>query len=522
MQLDPSTPLELLTPAEMARADELTIAGGTSGSALMERAGQAVADTCLDRLPGRRGRVVVLCGPGNNGGDGFVAARLLRDAGCAVEIALVGGRTQLRGDAAMAATAWTGPLTAPTEVSLTGADLIVDALFGAGLSRPIDGAARALIERVNVARTPVVAVDVPSGVDGTTGEVQGDAIRAAATVTFFRLKPGHLLFPGAAHLGALHLRDIGIPASVLDTVQPTAVANLPAAWSAQFPWPGVDGHKYKRGHAVVLSGSMSHTGAARLSARGALRCGAGLVTLASPPDAMAVNAAQLTAVMIRESDGPDGLAAILGDPRKNAIVLGPGLGVGPSTRALVRAALQTGPGERTAEPPRACVLDADALTSFAGDAEALRDMIAQAQGSVVITPHDGEFAKLFDGQPDITRLPSKLSKARAAAATLGCVVLLKGADTVVAKPDGLASIADGGSPWLATAGSGDVLAGLIGGLLAQGMPAFEAASAAVWLHADGARRFGPGLIAEDIPEVLPAVLRDLYAARPQAPTAGDR
>ena len=509
MTIDLGPAFELLTPAEMAHADALTIAAGVPSRTLMERAGTAVAEEGRQLLPDRSGRVLVLCGPGNNGGDGFVAARLLREAGCDVRIGLLGLREALRGDAADAAEGWTAAVAPVSDLDLAGSDLIIDALFGAGLSRPLQGDALALVRRVNAARTPVLAIDMPSGIDGETGEERGAAVAATVTVTFFRAKPGHFLDPGAGRVGRLVVRNIGIADSVLDAIRPAAAVNRPAAWHERFPWPQADGHKYKRGHAVVLSGGMSQTGAARLSARAALRVGAGLVTLASPSEAVAVNAAHLTAVMLHASDGPQGLAAILSDGRKNVAVLGPGLGVGEATRALVEVALTNVPREGA---PRACVLDADALTSFEGDSIGLGALVGRARGPVVITPHAGEFARLFKGRPEVSERSSKLDKARAAAAALGCIVLFKGPDTVVAEPGGRGWIADGGSPWLATAGSGDVLSGLIGGLLAQGMPAFEAANAAVWLHGAVARRFGPGLIAEDIPEGLPAVLRDLHAA----------
>lgn len=510
--------LSLLTPREMSRADALTIASGTPGRVLMERAGQAVAETCLEQLEGGGGRVLILCGPGNNGGDGFVAARHLRAAGCAIHLCLLGKLDALRGDAAEAAAAWSGPVAA-VPADIAGFDLIVDALFGAGLSRSLEGEAHALVERINAAGVPVVAVDIPSGVDGETGQVGSVCVNATATVSFFRAKPGHYLYPGAAKRGRLVMRDIGIAEEILEGIGSRAGLNQPAAWHSMYPWPTAEGHKYTRGHAVVLSGAASQTGAARLSARAALRVGAGLVTLASPRDALAVNAAHLTAIMLHAADGPDDLRGLLADPRKNAAVLGPGLGTGPATRDLVETAL-TGTSSHGGEMlPRACVLDADALTSFAEDARTLTAILARAVGPVVITPHVGEFGRLFEGRPEITDQPSKLGRARAAAAALGCVVLLKGPDTVVAEPSGRAWIAAADAPWLATAGSGDVLSGLIGGLLAQSMPAFEAANAAVWLHAEAARRFGPGLIAEDLPELLPAVLRDIFATHQAGSTS---
>ncbi len=504
--LDPRRCCELLTPAEMAEADRLTIAGGVGGAALMERAGAAVADEAA-RLAPSAGRVAVLCGPGGNGGDGFVAARLLTARGYRVSLGLLGERVALRGDAALAAARWEGPVAPAEALDLGAADLVVDALFGAGLSRDLDGAALRRVEAVNAfARggKPVLSVDVPSGIDGETGAVRGAAVEASASVTFFRLKPGHLLLPGRALCGRLALAEIGSAASALPSIGPRAFVNAPAIWRHALPRPGAVSHKYSRGAALVLSGAAHRTGAARLAARAALRVGAGLVTLASPPDAVLVDAAHSTAVMVAPFKGLAGFVGLLADPRRNAVLIGPGAGVGDDTRALVAAALV----ERSAAA-RALVLDADALTSFSGDAAGLAFLIAQQRRATILTPHEGEFARLFRGRPEILGQPSKLARARAAAATLNAVVILKGADSVVAAPDGRASIGFDLPPTLATAGSGDVLGGFALGLLAQGMPTFEAASAAVWLHGASARAFGPGLIAEDLPEALPGVLREL-------------
>ena len=499
---------ELLTPAEMGLADRLAIASGTPGIALMERAGAAVAEAAVG-LARSGGAIAILCGPGGNGGDGFVAARLLRARGYPVAVWLLGDRAALRGDPALAAARWDGAAAPAEGFDPASADLVIDALFGAGLARDLDGVARDCVARINdfaASGRPVLAVDVPSGVDGETGAERGAAVRASACVTFFRLKPGHLLLPGRARCGRLILAEIGIPAAALAAIGPKASANVPAVWRAAFPRLDVDSNKYARGAALVLTGSASHTGAARLAARAALRAGAGLVTLASPPDALAVNAAQSTAVMVAGFDGPEGFAGLLADVRRNAILMGPGAGVGATTRRLVETALA---GGRARAPRRGFVLDADALTSFSGEAPALAALTKNAPPDVAITPHDGEFARLFRGRPDVTDLASKLARARAAAALLGAVVVSKGADTVVAEPGGRATIGFDLPPTLATAGSGDVLAGLLAGLLAQGMPSFEAASCAVWLHGACARAVGPGLIAEDLPEALPAVLRAL-------------
>ena len=354
---------------------------------------------------------------------------------------------------------------------------------------------------MNASGRPIYAVDLPSGINGTTGAVMGAAVRARETVTFFRCKPGHVLLPGRLHCGNIRLFDIGIPQTVLSQIGPRAFKNSPKLWIEQFREPQLDGHKYGRGHAVVVSGGIASTGAARLAARGALRVGAGLVTIASPRDALLVNAAASTAVMVRAVDGTRELSEFFADARRNAVVLGPGGGVGAQMREMVLAALSATP---------AVVLDADALTSFSGDFAALTNGIRQRSAATILTPHEGEFSRLVGEVQGIAHARSKLDKARGAASESGAIVLLKGADTVVAAPDGRASIADNASAWLATAGSGDVLAGFVAGLLAQGMPAFEAASAAVWLHAEAGNEAGPGLIAEDLPEALPAVYRRLF------------
>ncbi len=493
--------IELLTTDEMAEADRLTIAGGVPGIVLMEAAGIAVADAA-SAIAGRR--VVVVAGPGNNGGDGFVAARHLAERGYTVRVSFVGERSMLKGDAAAASARWSGPVDAAAPEQIKDCDIIVDALFGAGLDRDVTGIARAMIEAINASGVPVIAVDLPSGINGSNGAVMGAAVKASHTVTFFRRKPGHLLLPGRSHCGVLTVADIGIPAKVLDAIKPTTFANGPALWGARFPVPQVDGHKYVRGHAVVVSGGLTTTGAARLAARGALRAGAGLVTIASPTEALAVNAATSLSVMVRPVDGAAALADVLRDRRRNAVLLGPGGGVGESMRQLVLAALAS---------EAAVVLDADALTSFAEAPAALFEAIKKrAGGGVVLTPHNGEYYRLFKTIGVNIQANAKLERTCLAAHESGAVVLLKGADTVVAAPDGRASIADNAPPYLATAGSGDVLAGMIAGLLAQGMPPFEAASAAVWLHGEAGSTFGPGLIAEDLPEALPGVYRGLFTA----------
>jgi hydroxyethylthiazole kinase-like uncharacterized protein yjeF len=493
---------EVLTPAEMAEADRLTIAAGTPGTTLMERAGRAVAEAILVRQAAGQ-PVTVVCGPGNNGGDGFIAARLLAERGCTVHVLLLGDPAALKGDAADAMQRWHGEIGAADPAVIQKSGAIVDALFGAGLTREFTGEAADAVNAINRAREKgavVIAVDLPSGIDGASGEVRGAAVRANETITFCRKKPGHLLLPGRIYCGEIRVADIGIAdATVAQTVSNT-FENVPGLWRAAFPQPRLDGHKYDRGHAVVASGPMHMTGATRLAARAALRMGAGLVTVAASKDALPVLAASLTAVMVRQAAGANGLAMLLKDKRMNAVLLGPAQGVGSATQKAVLTA---------AKAKRALVLDADALTSFTRQSKALAKGLKSA-ASAVLTPHEGEFDRLFGNEPQIVGISSKIEKVRAAAKAMDQVVLLKGADTVVAAPDGRAAIAGNAPPWLATAGTGDVLAGFVLGLLTQGMPAFEAACAAVWLHGECGRLAGRGMISEDLPEVLPTALQRLF------------
>jgi ADP-dependent NAD(P)H-hydrate dehydratase / NAD(P)H-hydrate epimerase len=493
--------IELLTPSEMGEADRLAVAGGVAGITLMEAAGRAVADAVSARH--RAGsHVAVVAGPGNNGGDGFVAARLLSERGYRVKLMLLGDAARLKGDAALAAKKWTGVIAPANPAEIEGADVVIDALFGAGLDRPVEGTARTLIERINAQPAPVFAVDLPSGISGASGAVMGAAVNAAQTITFFRKKPGHLLLPGRLHCGAVSVADIGIPASVLGKIAAKTFENTPGLWREHFPMPKLVGQKYDRGHAVVVSGPSWSTGAARLAARGALRAGAGLVTIASPREALAVNAAASLAVMVRPVDGAAELTDFLADRRLNALAIGPGIGVNEVTCDLVLTALAGA---------RGIVLDADALTSFAADPQRLAERLRARSGqATIMTPHEGEFSRYFGALDERTKVGSKLERARLAAHITGAVIVLKGADTVVAAADGRAAIAGNAPAYLATAGAGDVLTGMATGLLAQGMPAFEAAAAAVWLHGEAASQFGPGLIAEDLPEQLPRVLRGLF------------
>ena len=488
---DDARALALLTVDEMVRADRAAVARGVPGIELMENAGRAVADALAARWrPGSPpGPLLVLCGPGNNGGDGFVAARHLAAAGWPLRLALLGARARLTGDAAHHAALWPGEVLDLKPELAADSGLVIDALFGAGLSRPLDGVARATVAALRASGVAVVSVDVPSGLDGDSGQVLGAAaVRATLTVSFFRKKPGHLLLPGRGLCGEVAIADIGIPAQVLDEIAPGTVENGPGLWRQRIPVRGPADHKYRFGHALVVGGS-AMTGAARLAARGAMRVGAGLVSVACPREVLPIYALSSASLITMPLDVEADFADLLADRRRNAVLIGPGNGVGAETRSRALMALAAGP---------AVVLDADALTVFQ---DSPGDLLAAIRGPCVLTPHEGEFARLF---PDLAG--DKLTRARAAAALSGAVILLKGADTVIARPDGFAAINANAPPSLAVAGAGDVLAGMILGLLAQGLTPFDAAAAAAWLHGAAATAAGPALLAEELPEALPIVL----------------
>ena len=478
----------LLSVAQMYSADRAAMAGGISGLALMEAAGAAVAREVQRRWPS--GPVAILCGPGNNGGDGFVAARLLLTQGRDVRVALLGEREKLTGDARANGDLWTGPIMPLSPAVLDEAAIVVDGLFGAGLARPVENVPRETLNAIGVRQLPCLAIDVPSGVHGDSGAVLGFAPAVAATVTFFRRKTGHLLLPGRALCGEVVVADIGIPAGVLDGIGPQTWENGPELWRSDLPVPGLADHKYRRGMAL-LNGGAEMTGATRLAARGALRVGAGLVAVASPPEAGLIYRCDAPGLIVWDEPDVTGWRRRAEDPRVSALLLGPGNGVSDETRQRVLAGLGSG---------KAVVLDADALTVFQNDRAGLFGALTDR---CVLTPHEGEYQRLFK------HTGGKLERARAAAKESGAVVLLKGADTVIAAADGRAAINANAPADLATAGSGDVLAGFIAGLLAQGVPAFEAAGAGAWLHGAAGAAVGPGLIAEDLPQAMPPILRAL-------------
>ncbi|AFL52243.1 hydroxyethylthiazole kinase-like uncharacterized protein yjeF [Sinorhizobium fredii] len=483
----------LVTPTEMAEIDRGAADSGIDSFSLMRSAGMAVSAAALRLFPAAS-RFVVLCGPGNNGGDGYVAAEALAESGAQVVLYALGDPDKLRGDAAKARSACRLGIMDLEAYEPTSGDIVVDALFGAGLARDLPDAAQKLIKRVDASGIPVLAVDLPSGIDGRTGEVRGASFTAAHTVTFMAAKPGHVLMPGRALRGTLEVFDIGIPARLVAARASELRINTPAVWRQYADGLEAGTHKYKRGHLAVLSGGPTSTGAARLSAAAGLVAGAGLVTLGSPPEAVAVNASHLTAVMLKEIGTAADLAGWLQDKRLNTFVLGPGFGVGKKTRDFVLMLCD-----------RALVLDADGMSSFQQGREELFEKIVKSSGQVVMTPHEGEFARLF---PEIAADTSfsKIEKAQAAARLSHAVIVYKGPDTVVAAPSGRAVVNRNAPAWLATAGSGDVLAGIIGAHLAQGLPAFEAAAAAVWRHGEAGVRAGRTATAETLVENIPPLL----------------
>ncbi|MFN7054669.1 NAD(P)H-hydrate dehydratase [Hyphomonas sp.] len=475
----------ILTPREMIAAEEAVIHAGTARFTLMQRAGEAAAEFLHTHWPD--GRIQVLCGPGGNGGDGFIAAAQLARFWRQVDVFCTHPLSALEGDTAKAAAHWGGPVRRLEDALAQPADLVLDALYGAGLSRPLEGAPAELALRGG----RVISIDVPSGIDGYTARPLGPCFRAEGTITFAALRPAHVLLPAAAFCGGVMVADIGVP------VETRLIENSPGLWGMHLPQPGFGVHKHQRGHLQVVSGGPWNTGAARLAARSGLRAGAGLVTVLTPPEAAAVNAAQLTAIMLAPFAGPEELLA---QARKaTALIIGPAAGVTPATRANVAALLG---GEARV------LLDADALTVFA---DAPDDLFTRLRPGDLLTPHTGEFERLFPGL--LASSDNKVEAVRIAAAKAGCVILLKGADTVIADPDGRAIVNTHATRWLATAGSGDALAGIIAGFMAQGVDTVLAAAIGAWLHGEAGRRVGAGLIAEDIEAELPDILSTLHGER---------
>lgn len=483
-------PAALLTADDCRTADEATIKSGTPGETLMENAGKAVVDLILQEY--RPCPVLVVCGTGNNGGDGFVVARTLKERNWQVTLAIAGNADDIQGDAKKARDKWNmsgGATRTFVPDLLKESQLVVDAIFGTGLDRNVEGAAKSAIEAINASTQPVVAIDIASGIHSDTGAVMGTAIHAAHTVTFVRAKLGHVILPGKAHMGRLHVYDIGISGS---TLKPDFFLNAPVFWKHSFPTVAPESHKYTRGHTIVVGGGITTTGAARLASVSALRIGSGLVSVACTQAAQPMYAMTLTSVMTKTCNNNAQLQTLLEDKHVTAALIGPGCGVSEMTREQVLLMLGT---------KKPCVIDADALSVFQKNPKSLFDAI---EGPTVLTPHEGEFERLFNVKG------ARPKRALEAARQSGAVIVLKGNDTVIATPGGRLAVNANAPVWLATAGTGDVLSGLIAGLMAQGMPAFDAACAATWIHGESATHFGPGLIAEDLPACIPSVLKRLY------------
>lgn len=488
--------LVLLTPKQMMEAEQVCMEAGIAGQVLMLRAAQALCMAITRRwLPCR---VAVLCGPGNNGGDGYVTAHFLRQQGWDVQVFSVAARHGPNdgSDAAWAMKQWGAAIGAAKDFQAQDYDLVVDAVFGAGLNRALDAQAIACLQACEQHQLPICAVDMPSGIDGRTGQVLGYAAYTALTVTFTRAKPGHYLLPGKRHCGELVVADIGVPDAVVAGMACQTMLNAPPVWARHWPHADMGNHKYKRGHVVVLGGDLL-TGAARLAAQAAQRVGAGLVSVAAPESAWSVYAQSLQSVMVQGFSSAQELRAILQEPRRNVCLIGPGAGVHAMTRQAVLDSAQMN---------KQLVIDADALTAFADQPELLFAALGAAprlaaNAYAVLTPHDGEFARLFGHLSD-SHESDKCARSRQAALTAQAVVIVKGSDTVIAAPDGRVAINANAPATLASGGTGDVLAGMIAGLLAQGMPGFEAACAAVWLHGRAAHEAGAHLIADDLLQAL--------------------
>ena len=494
-------PVELLTPEEMGDADHLAATLNREDSfKLMERAGQAIADIVLNDYRQCR-KIAVLCGPGNNGGDGYMAAHILKSHGFEPTIFAL-GTPRARSDAEKAAALWGAKhLAFDNFSSPQDFDVVIDALYGAGLDRPLEQLLQEKLKRLNESGVPVIAVDLPSGVFGQNGAIKGESVKASKTVTFFRLKPGHACYPGRLQCGEIRLADIGIPEKVLETIKPTRFINFPSLWLKNWPELDYDIHKYRRGHAVVFSGHQSSTGAARLAAHAAARSGAGLVTIVSPEDALLVHEMHLTSIMLKEMGSDTEILDFLENRKVRSVILGPAFGSLERALSIIEAVLLK-------SKIFTLVLDADALTAMAGKSEEIFALIKQSPVNVILTPHEGEFQRVFPSVAHMEDL-SRIEKAAKAATDSGSVVVYKGADTIIASPDGRLAVNVNGTPFLATAGAGDVLSGIIGGLSAQKMLPFEAACAGVFLHARCAEHFGPGMIADDIVSAIPLVLSEI-------------
>ena len=478
--------MEILSASQMVKADSLTIENGISGETLMENAGVSVADFIKTKFSKRK--TLILCGPGNNGGDGFVVARHLKESGWDVDLASMIDVRSYKKDALLMAKKWNGNTISFDNIQLKNYDLFIDAIFGTGLSKEISGLTASIINKTNKKNTDVVAIDIPSGVNSDNGEILGIAFKAKYTITFARKKIGHVIYPGKEKCGDIYIKDIDIAER---HIKSNIMENLPDLWLKGLPFPTEEQHKYDRGHSVISGGDIDSAGAAVLSAKAALVTGAGLVTVLCPNGATPLYASKLTAVMNKPIHSTDEFSSFIKGKKVTSVLLGPGNGVSERTKKFALEALKM---------KKRCVLDADAISVFK---DLPKELFNTIKSDVILTPHEGEFKRLFSFEGN------KVEKTQKAAKISKCTIVLKGSDTVIASPDGRTAINTNAPPTLATAGSGDVLAGIISALLANGMDSFKAACAGVWIHSQAANLFGLGLTAEDISKQIPCVLSDI-------------
>jgi len=484
--------LELMTAEQMKKADLKAIADGIPAIELIDTAARGLAKIIEDNFP--PAPILFLNGPGNNGADGFIAADYLKKAGWDVRCACTVKRAELKNDAKVSVERWQGdiePLN--SNLGLKNAAIVVDCIYGTGYSGVLPPEIVTLFDKIRMRKLQVVAADVPSGMNATTGITSPGALKPDVTVAFCRKKIAHVIMPSKEFCGKVRVADVQIPDATIAASGGTVFENDPALWLKDFPIPGPNTHKFERGHVVVYGGS-EKTGAARLGAAAAQRAGAGLVSIATRPDAKQIYEMFRASIMTDSWTTAEEFRALLRDERKNAVLIGPGAGADDALRDAVRATLDFN---------KAAVLDADVFTAFKDNAKELFTRLSPDRH--VLTPHEGEFERLFG-----TLDGNKLERAVKAAKLSNAVIVLKGSDTIIAAPDGTAVINTNAPSTLATAGSGDVLAGLITGLMAQGMKPFMAAAAGVWLHSETARNLGLGMASEDIITYTPQTLNRLF------------
>ena len=498
--------INLFTSKEVKNLDELSVKHGVSLSKLMENAGNASFQVIVDRiipdLSNFNNRITVLCGPGNNGGDGFVIAKKLIEKNFDVKVCSPFNKNSFNSTALEKLEISNFDLLEVSQDLFKNSDLIIDALFGIGLNRDIDKKLIDLIDLINKEKNYVVSIDIPSGLVTDTGEKKPTSINADHTITFQSPKPCHFLLPGKINTGELSVVDIGVPEQIFEGVKKSSniFLNTSDLWKNYFPWPKEYDHKYSRGHLLVQSGDQFSTGASRLASLSALRIGAGVVTLASSDEAALINASHLTSVMVKNISNISNFINFAKNRKVTSLLIGPGCGVTDYTKKLSLNVIELG---------LPVVLDADALSVFKNDPDELFSSIKKYNDRVILTPHEGEFNRIFKD-----RKGSKLSAASDAAKLSGATIIYKGNDTVISNPDGLLAISDKSSPFLATAGSGDILAGICAGLLSQGMNSFFAACAGQWFHKKIGEIPRPGMIADDMPAIienfLPSALGEIY------------